>query len=87
MRYAIRWFKCKLKPPKNIPFTVGDKFQMWLHTMKEVKLKHFAGPFKEVLFDTFVQPPVSLVPKAGGKTHLIFHLSYKFQNRNESINH
>ena len=20
MRYSIRWFKCKLKPPKNLPF-------------------------------------------------------------------
>ena len=67
----------KLKSP-NLRFTVGDKFDLWGKMMKEVKLKRFAGPFKEVPFkDFFIQSPVGLVPKDGGtKTRLIFHLSY-----------
>ena len=73
----------------NIPFTVGDKFDLWDKVMKEVKLQRFAGPYLEhdIPFKHFVQSPVGLVPKAGGLTCLIFHLSYKFKNGNESINH
>ena len=72
----------------NIPFTpgVGDKFEMWKKIMKEVKLKRYAGPFTEVPFTHYVQSPIGLVPKAGGQTRLIFHLSYKFKNGNESVN-
>ena len=45
--------------------------------MKEVKLGRFAGPFKDPPFKYFVQSPIGLVPKDGGKdTRLIFHLSY-----------
>ena len=56
--------------------------------MDEVKVHRFAGPFKDIPFkDTYVQSPVGLVPKAGGKTRLIFHLSYKFKNGNQSINY
>ena len=56
--------------------------------MKEVKLGRVAGPFKknELPFDYFVQSPIGLVPKHGGKTRLIFHLSFKFKNGNPSIN-
>ena len=36
--------------------------------------------------DTYIQSPIGLVPKAGNKTRLIFHLSYKFKNGNESVN-
>ena len=74
---------------KNIPFTpgVGNKSDMWNKIMKEVKLKRFAGPFSRVSFEEFIQSPIGLVPKAGGQTRLIFHLSYKFPNGNESINH
>ena len=46
--------------------------------MKEVEAKRFAGSFDEVPYEYFIQSPVSLVPKVGGKTRLIFNLSYKF---------
>ena len=70
----------------NIPFTVGDRFELWSKIMEEVKLGRFAGPFESVPFKNFVQSPVGLVPKHGGKTRLIFHLSYQFKNGNQSIN-
>ena len=35
--------------------------------------------------DQFIQSPIGLVPKAGGKTRLIFHLSYDFKNGNTSV--
>ena len=48
--------------------------------MKEVKLKHYTGPYKHVPFSKFIQSPVGLVPEAGSKDSsevcLIFHLSY-----------
>ena len=56
--------------------------------MKEVKLKRYAGPFKTVPFENFIQSPIGLVPKDGGKdTRLIFHLSYlKDPRKGESVN-
>ena len=40
-------------------------------------MKRYAGPFKEIPFQNFVQSPIGLVPKDGGHdTHLIIHLSY-----------
>ena len=73
---------------KNIPFTpgVGNKIEMWNKIMKEVKLGQFAGPYKDIPFETYVQSPIGLVPKTGGQTQLIFHLSYEFKNGNRSIN-
>ena len=45
--------------------------------MKEVKPKRFAGPYKQIPFDNYIQSPVGLVPKDNGMdTRLIFHLSY-----------
>ena len=56
--------------------------------MKEVKLKHFAGPFHIIPFNRYVQSPVGLVPKAGNQSRLIFHLSYDFEDSGlKSINH
>ena len=54
--------------------------------MKEVRLGIFAGPFDSIPYDSFVQSPVGLVPKSGGQTRLIFHLSYKFKGGGKSIN-
>ena len=55
--------------------------------MKEVKLGRYTGPYETVPYKTYVQSPIGLVPKAGGKTRLIFHLSYQFkQSGNLSIN-
>ena len=54
--------------------------------MKEVKACRLAGPFNSIPFNTYIQSPVGLVPKAGNQTRLIFHLSYNFQNHNQSLN-
>ena len=61
----------------NLKLRVGSPTQLWNKVMAEVKLKRFAGPFKEPPFKYFVQSPIGLVPKDKGlKTCLIFHLSY-----------
>ena len=45
--------------------------------MKEVKEKRYAGPFAMISVEYYIQSPIGLVPKDGGKsTRLIFHLSY-----------
>ena len=80
---------CRQDLSNNIPFTVGDKFDMWGKVMKEVSLGRYAGPYtvNNFPFKHFVQSPIGLVPKdRGNQTRLIFHLSYKFPNGNESIN-
>ena len=46
--------------------------------MKEVGACHYAGPYEKLPFSEFIQLPIGLVPKAGNKTRLIFHLSYDF---------
>ena len=62
---------------KNLKFTIGDKIDMWNKIMKEVKEKRYAGPFEEPPFENYIQSPIGLVPKDGGKkTRLIFHLSH-----------
>ena len=74
---------------QNIPFTIGNKYQLWDKMMDEIELERFAGPYRlEDLpcKETLVQSPIGLVPKAGNKTRLIFHLSYTFKNGNQSIN-
>ena len=65
----------------NIPFKpgVGSETEMWNKIMKEVKEHRYAGPFKRVPFKNYVQSPIGLVPKAGNKTRLIFHLSFDFK--------
>ena len=71
----------------NIPLQVGSKTDLWAKIMKEVKLKRVAEPFKQIPFNKYIQLPIGLVPKAGGKTRLIFHLSYDFpKSGNESVN-
>ena len=54
--------------------------------MKEVSLHRFAGPYNSIPNKWYVQSPIGLVPKAGGKTRLIFHLSFDFAQY-KSINH
>ena len=62
---------------KNLQFTVGTKVDLWNKVMKEVKMGRYAGPFSEIPFDKYIQSPIGLVPKDGGKnTRLIFHLSH-----------
>ena len=61
----------------NLKVNVGDEVDLWNKVMKEVRLKPYAGPFSEIPFRNFIQSPICLVPKDGGKdTRLIFHLSY-----------
>ena len=73
----------------NITFTVGNKYVLWEKMIKEVKEKRFAGPYDEIHFKYFIQSPVGLVPKSGGKTRLIFHLSYNFSQdkQQQSVNY
>ena len=56
--------------------------------MKEVNLQRYAGRFEEnaIPFRNSIQSPIGLVPKAGGQSRLIFHLSYNFKNGNKSVN-
>ena len=70
----------------NLPLRVGNKTILWNKLMKEVKAKRVAGPFEQVPYDKFIQSPIGLVPKDGGKMRLIFHLSYEFKNGNISLN-
>ena len=62
----------------NTPFTVDNELELWNKVMKEVKERRFDGPFSSIPYDYYIQSPISLVPKAGDKTRLIFHLSYDF---------
>ena len=70
----------------NLPFRVGTPVDMWNKIMKEVKLGRYAGPYEKVPYESYVQSPIGLVPKTGGKTRLIFHLSYDFKSH-KSINY
>ena len=70
----------------NLPFTVGSPTELWNKVMSEVEEGCFAGPYEKIPFTHYVQLPIGLVPKAGNKTRLIFHLSYKFKNGNPSVN-
>ena len=68
---------------KNLKFTIGNKEELWNKVMKEVQQKRYAGPFKTIPFKNYIQSPIGLVPKDGGKkTRLIFHLSHP---RNEEF--
>ena len=68
----------------NLPFKIGTPKILWNKVMKEVKECHYAGPFEDIPYDNFMQLPIGLVPKAGNKTRLIFHLSYDFGKDNET---
>ena len=71
---------------KNLKLTVGSTGELWEKMMKETRLKRFAGPFEKIPFKNFIQSPVGLVPKDGGKkTRLIFHLSYP-RDSGKSVN-
>ena len=76
----------KLLSP-NLKFRgVGDHVILWNKVMKEVKENRYAGPFEEIPFENFIQSPIGLVPKDGGKdTRLIFHLSYP-RGKGTSVN-
>ena len=70
---------------RNIPFSIGNKFDLWAKIMKEVKGKRMAGPYDSIPFKNYIQSPVGLVPKAGNKTRMIFHLSFKFGEKDNQV--
>ena len=79
-------FKGKIQAP-NLKLRVGDETELWNKVMKEVQNLRYAGPFKEVPYDNYIQSPIGLVPKDNGKsTRLIFHLSYPRKPNSTSIN-
>ena len=61
----------------NLKFReVGDPVTLWNKVMKDVKEKRYAGPFEKIPFKHYIQSPMGLVPKDGGKdTRLIEVLS------------
>ena len=70
----------------NLKLTIGSTTELWNKVMKEVKELRYAGPFKQIPFKNYIQSPIGLVPKDGGKkTRLIFHLSYP-RNSGKSVN-
>ena len=74
----------------NIPLTIGTHLDIWEKIMKEVGAGRVAGPFKEIPYKYYIQSPIGLVPKDGGKqTRLIFHLSYNFgpEEHQKSLNY
>ena len=69
---------------KNLKFTIGNEVELWNKVMKEVQLKRYAGPFENIPFEHYIQSPIGLVPKDGGKkTRLIFHLSYPRRQKDD----
>ena len=76
----------KINSP-NLKFReVGSPAELWNKVMKEVKEKRYAGPYTEIPFEHYIQSPIGLVPKDGGKnTRLIFHLSYP-RGKGTSVN-
>ena len=71
---------------ENIPLQIGSEAELWEKIMKEVKAERVAGPFMDIPYDNFIQSPIGLVPKAGGKTRMIFHLSFDFTEEETSLN-
>ena len=76
----------KIKSP-NLKFNIGSPIVLWNKVMKEVKEKCYAGPFRTIPFKNYIQSPIGLVPKDGGKdVRLIFHLSYPRKENSTSVN-
>ena len=40
---------------KNLQFTEGDKFQLWLKAMKEIENKWYVCPYQKIPFNNFIQ--------------------------------
>ena len=80
--------KCIQQNSNNLKFTIGDKYELWNKVMKEVKEGRYAGPYESPPFENYIQSPIGLVPKDGGKkTRLIFHLSHpRDSSKGTSVN-
>ena len=65
--------------------------ELWNKVMKEVKEKHFAGPYlkTDLPLKNYIQSPIGLVPKSGNKTRLISHLAFDFGTKEceKSVNY
>ena len=75
----------------NLPLSneLGTEVDLWNKVMKEVEVGRYAGPYELAelpFFHNLMQSPIGLVPKAGGKVRLIFHLSYDFKSGLGSLN-
>ena len=75
---GYRGLLCRCSYSNNIPIMVGLESEIWAKLMKEVHAGRHAGPYKTIPYKYYIQSPVGLVPKSGGQTRLIFHLSYDF---------
>ena len=75
----------RVEEAKNLPFRIGNATELWNKIMKEVQLGRYAGPYNKLPFQHYIQSPIGLVPKAGNKTRLIFHLSYDFGNGEDEL--
>ena len=51
----------------NLKLRIGSHLEIWNKVMKEVEGKRYAGPYEKPPFDHFIQSPIGLVPKDGGK--------------------
>ena len=87
-------FSLEYQGPQNVKITspnlkfreVGTPTELWNKVMKEVKAERYAGPFEKIPFENFIQSPIGLVPKDGGRDiRLIFHLSYP-RGKGNSVN-
>ena len=78
---------CRQDTSKNIPLNIGSSTELWNKVMTVVQGHRYAGLYETVPYQNFIQSLIGLVPKAGGKTRQIFHLSYNFkQLGNPSVN-
>ena len=61
----------------NLPITIGLETEMWNKIMQEVKMKRYAGPYKNPPYKDFIQSPLGLVPKdrESHKTDISFESS------------
>ena len=75
---------CRQDTSANIPLTVGTHADIWGKVMKEVQSGRYVGPYEHIPYKNYMQSPIGLVPKAGGQTRLIFHLSFNFGSEEET---
>ena len=51
----------------NIPLHIGTYEDIWQKMLKESKLGRYAGQYENIPFEFYIQSPIGLVPKAGGR--------------------
>ena len=53
----------------NLKFNIGNKIDLWNKVMKEVEKKRYAGPFKSVPFEHFIQSPIGTGAQGSWERH------------------